>query len=107
MPQITVTVDDQTYWELRQVARGRLSAFVSKACSDAILQCQWEPLVYVAYSRGGIELARSKLRDIDDVKTGKQTTLDQTPTQKAMKRDNQKLKDGTFFTSPPIGGDEE
>jgi len=97
MPQITVTVDDQTYWEIRQIAKGRLSAFVSRACADTIAHCEWEPLAYVAYSQGGITAARQKLKDIDDVKNGIQTTLNKTPTQKAMERDNQKLKDGTFF----------
>ena len=103
MPQITVTVDDQTYWELRQVAKGRLSAFVNRSCADTIAHCNWEPLAYVAYAQGGIIAAREKLKDIDDVKKGVQTTLNETPTQKAMRKDNQKLKDGTFFK----GDDEE
>jgi hypothetical protein len=37
------------------------------------------------------------LKTLDDVKNGVQTTLTETPTQKAMRLDNQKLKDGTFF----------
>ena len=97
MPQITVTVDDQTYWELRQVAKGRLSAFVNRACLYAIAHCELEPLAYVAYSQGGLGASREMLKTLDDVKNGVQTTLIETPTQKAMKRDNQKLKDGTFF----------
>jgi hypothetical protein len=103
MPQITVTVDDKTYWELRQVAKGRLSAFVNRACAYAIGHCELEPLAYVAYAQGGLTASREMLKTIDDVNNGVQTTLTQTPTQKAMRRDNQKLKDGTFFK----GDDEE
>jgi len=102
MPQITVTVDDQTYWEIRQVAKGRLSAFVNRACADTIARCEWEPLAYVAYAQGGILAAREKLKFMDDVKKGVQIQLHGTPTEKAMREDNQKLKDGTFFK-----GDEE
>ena len=75
MPQITVTVDDQTYWELRQVAKGRLSAFVNQACTDAIGLCLWEPLAYLAYAREGIGAAREKLRSMEQVKKGIQTKL--------------------------------
>jgi len=75
MPQITVTVDDQTYWELRQVAKGRLSAFVSNACADAIARCSWEPLVYIAYARGGILAARDQLKSLDDIRAGYQTKI--------------------------------
>lgn len=103
MPQITVTVDDQTYWELKQVAKGRLSAFVNRACLYAIGHCELEPLAYVAYSQGGLGASREMLKTIHDVKNGIQTTLIETPTQKAMRLDNQKLKDGTFFK----GDDEE
>ena len=93
MPQITVTVDDQTYWELRQVAKGRLSAFVNQACSDAIGLCLWEPLAYIAYARDGIGAARAKLTALEAMRHSDQTSL----TGLGMKIDNEKLKDGTFF----------
>ena len=65
MPQITVTLTDEAYWEIRQIAKGRLSAFVNRAVMDAIAACHHEPQAYLSYIREGIPGARTYLRDLD------------------------------------------
>ena len=43
MPQKTVTLEDQVYWELTShLAKGRQSAFVNEAVLDALRNCAWE-----------------------------------------------------------------
>jgi len=61
MPQKTVTLEDQVYWELMDVEKGRQSAFVNEALKDAqrILCCN--PAAYAAYARGGLEAGRAEI----------------------------------------------
>ena len=71
MPQITVTPTDEMYWEVRQLAKGRVSAFINEAVRNAVASCGWEPAAYVKYAQGtgnGIELARSELKRIDEAR---------------------------------------
>ena len=65
MPQITVTLSDEAYWELRQIAKGRLSAFVNRAVMDAVGACHYDPDIYTHYIREGIPGARSAIADKD------------------------------------------
>ena len=75
MPQKTVTLEDQVYWELMQLAKGRQSAFVNEAVKDAIINCAWEKSAYVTYAQSGLEAARSEIRRIDASKHPNQTKL--------------------------------
>jgi len=71
MPQKTVTLEDQVYWELTQhLEKGRQSAFVNEAVKDAIIMCAWSPRAYVKYAQSGLESARAELRRQDDVAMG-------------------------------------
>lgn len=65
MPQITVTLSDEAYWELRQIEKGLKSAFVNEAVMCAVAACHYEPEAYRAYCRGGPSRAREKLAQID------------------------------------------
>ena len=79
MPQITVTLTDEMYWEVRQLAKGRVSAFINEAVRNAVASCGWEPVAYVKYAQGngdGIERARSELRRIDAARAPGQTKLE-------------------------------
>jgi hypothetical protein len=67
MPQKTVTLEDQVYWELTQhLEKGKQSAFVNEAVKDAILMCAWSPRAYVKYAQSGLESARDELRRQDE-----------------------------------------
>ena len=61
MPQKTVTLEDQVYWELMQVAKGRQSAFVNEALKDAIRILRGNPWAYHWYAREGLDRARQYL----------------------------------------------
>ena len=76
MPQITVTLTDEAYWELRQIEKGLKSAFVNEAVMCAVAACDYEPEAYRAYVRGGPTRAREKLGQIDARKDPYQTKVD-------------------------------
>jgi predicted CopG family antitoxin len=76
MPQKTVTLDDQVYWELSTLEKGRVSAFVNEALKTAISNCHWEPSAYVRYAQEGVEAARREVRRIDAAKHPNQENLD-------------------------------
>jgi len=61
MPQKTVTLEDQVYWELMDVAKGRQSAFVNEALKDAQNILCGNPAAYAAYARGGLEAGRAEI----------------------------------------------
>jgi len=75
MPQKTVTLEDQVYWELTTLAKGRVSAFVNEALKNAISNCCYEPSAYVRYAQEGIEAARREVRRIDAAKHPNQKKL--------------------------------
>ena len=75
MPQITVTLSDEAYWELRQIVKGLQSAFVNEAVMCAVAACHYEPEAYRAYVRGGPTRAREKLAQIDARLNPHQTKL--------------------------------
>ena len=75
MPQITVTLSDEAYWELRQIEKGLKSGFVNNAVMMAVGQCHYEPEAYRAFVRGGILRAREKLAHIDARSNPNQTKL--------------------------------
>jgi len=62
MPQKTVTLEDQVYWELMQVEKGRQSAFVNEALKDAINILCSNARAYAAYARGGLEAGRLEIK---------------------------------------------
>lgn len=66
MPQKTVTLEDQVYWELMALAKGRQSAFVNEAVKDAIRACCWDPRAYMKYAQGGLEAARAEIKRADE-----------------------------------------
>jgi len=67
MPQKTVTLEDQCYWELTQhLEKGKQSAFVNEAVKDAIIMCAWSPSAYRKYAQSGLEAARAEIRRIDE-----------------------------------------
>jgi hypothetical protein len=67
MPQKTVTLEDQVYWELTtHLAKGKQSAFVNEAIKDAIIMCAWSPRAYMKYAQSGLESARDELRRQDE-----------------------------------------
>jgi hypothetical protein len=76
MPQITVTLSDEAYWELRQIVKGKVSAFCNAAFMDAVKICAYEPEAYNAYVKGGIVGAREALQRIDARNNPNQTKLD-------------------------------
>ena len=76
MPQITVTLTDEAYWELRQIEKGLKSALVKEAVMCAVAACHYEPEAYRAYVRGGPTRAREKLAQIDARKDPYQTKVD-------------------------------
>ena len=61
MPQKTVTLEDQVYWELMALAKGRQSAFVNEAVKDALKILCWNHRAYAAYARGGLEAGRFEI----------------------------------------------
>jgi hypothetical protein len=72
MPQKTVTLEDQVYWELTQhLEKGRQSSFVNEAVKDAIIMCAWCPSAYRKYAQMGLEAARAELRRIDETEMAK------------------------------------
>lgn len=75
MPQKTVTFEDQIYWELSTLAKGRISAFVNEAVKTAISNCHWEPSAYMRYAQEGVEAARREVRRIDAAKHPNQKKL--------------------------------
>ena len=76
MPQKTVTLEDQVYWELTtNLAKGRQSAFVNEAVKDALIQCGWEGSAMVKYAQGGLEAARAEIRRISAVNHPNQENL--------------------------------
>ena len=77
MPQKTVTLEDQVYWELSTLEKGRVSAFVNEALKTAISNCCWEPSAYVRYAQEGVEAARREVRRIEASKHPNQTKLNQ------------------------------
>ena len=62
MPQKTVTLEEQVYWEVTQLEKGRQSAFVNEAVKDAIKILCWNPHAYAAYARGGLEAGREEIK---------------------------------------------
>jgi len=76
MPQKTVTLEDQVYWELTtHLAKGRQSAFVNEAVKTAISNCCWEPSAYVRYAQEGVGAARREVARIDAAKHPNQENL--------------------------------
>ena len=76
MPQKTVTLEDQVYWELTSnLAKGRQSSFVNEAVKDALIQCGWEGSAMVKYAQGGLEAARAELRRLAGINHPNQTKL--------------------------------
>ena len=75
MPQKTVTLEDQVYWELSTLEKGRVSAFVNEAVKPAISNCCWEPSAYVRYAQEGVEAARREVARIDAAKHPNQENL--------------------------------
>jgi len=72
MPQKTVTLEDQVYWELTQhLAKGKQSAFVNEAVKDAIIMCAWSPSAYRKYAESGLEAARAEIRRQDETEMSK------------------------------------
>ena len=66
MPQKTVTLEDQVYWDLTQnLEKGRQSAFVNEAIKDAIRMCSFDHWAMHWYAREGLERAREYLREQD------------------------------------------
>jgi hypothetical protein len=54
MPQITVTLDDETYMDLtHNLPKGLKSKFVTRAVAKAVLQCGGLGQVMHAYARHG------------------------------------------------------
>ena len=51
MPQVTITIDDEAYWELREVEKGLKSAFINAALRDAFRVCNYSPLFYRKFAR--------------------------------------------------------
>ena len=66
MPQITVTLSDEAYWELMQIEKGLKSGVVNQSVMEAVRTCFYDPEVYRAYVREGVIGARSKLRSIQE-----------------------------------------
>ena len=62
MPQKTVTLEDQVYWELMDLDKGRQSSFVNEAVKDAQRILCHNPSAYAAYARGGLEAGRQEIR---------------------------------------------
>tara|TARA_Y100001938_G_C7858747_1_gene314514 strand:+ start:152 stop:379 length:228 start_codon:yes stop_codon:yes gene_type:complete len=53
MPQITVTVDDDVYWDLMNLPKGLKSKFVCVALRHVITwKCDNDPSAMYAYARG-------------------------------------------------------
>ena len=76
MPQKTVTLEDQVYWELMTLEKGRVSAFVNRAVFEAIQACSWQPSAYVRYAQSGWESARAEVRRIKAAQHPNQAVLD-------------------------------
>jgi hypothetical protein len=66
MPQITVTLSDEAYWELMQIEKGLKSGFVNQAVMEAVRTCFYDPEVYRSYVREGVIGARERLKSIQD-----------------------------------------
>ena len=67
MPQKTVTLEDQVYWDLTQnLEKGRQSAFVNEAIKDALIMCAWDHWAMHWYAREGLERARAYLKEQDE-----------------------------------------
>ena len=62
MPQKTVTLEDQVYWDLMDLEKGRQSAFVNEAVKDAQRILCHNPSAYAAYARGGLEAGRQEIK---------------------------------------------
>jgi len=62
MPQKTVTLEDQVYWDLMDLEKGRQSAFVNEAVKDAQRILCHNPSAYAAYARGGLEAGRQEIQ---------------------------------------------
>ena len=62
MPQKTVTLEDQVYWDLMDLEKGRQSAFVNEAVKDAQRILCWNPAAYAAYARAGLEAGRQEIK---------------------------------------------
>ena len=89
MPQITVTLTDEMYWEVRQLAKGRVSAFANEAVHDAVRACSYEPTAYVKYARDGIVAARTELERLDAARAAGQTALTNEEWMKKQKEENE------------------
>ena len=83
MPQKTVTLEDQVYWEVMMLEKGRQSAFINEAVKDAIRACAWNHRAYSRYAMGGLEMARRELRRQDD------DAADELAFQRALEHPNQ------------------
>ena len=51
IPQVTVTVCDEAYWELREIEKGLKSAFINAALRDAFKVCNYDPMFYRKFAR--------------------------------------------------------
>ena len=64
MPQKTVTLEDQVYWDLTQnLEKGRQSAFVNEAIKDAVRMCGFDHWAMHWYACEGLERAREYLKE--------------------------------------------
>jgi hypothetical protein len=77
MPQITITIDDQAYWELREVEKGLKSAFINAALRDAFKVCNYCPMFYRKFARArfGREAVEEDTVAINAAKHPDQTTF--------------------------------
>ena len=77
MPQITITIDDQAYWELREVEKGLKSAFINAALRDAFKVCNYCPMFYRKFARArfGREAVEEDTVAINAAKHPNQTKL--------------------------------
>lgn len=75
MPQKTVTLDDQVYWDLTQLEKGRQSAFVNEAVKNAIMRCAWLNSAMVKYAQQGEDAGVAEMRRINASMHPNQTKL--------------------------------
>jgi hypothetical protein len=75
MPQKTVTLEDQVYWDLTQLTKGRQSAFVNEAVKNAIIRCAWQNSAMVKYAQLGEDAGIAELRRLNASLHPNQTKL--------------------------------
>ena len=78
MPQVTITVCDEAYWELREIEKGMKSAFINAALRDAFKVCNYDPLFYRKFARAryGREAVEEHTQQINAAAHENQQTLD-------------------------------